>query len=221
MQSTEGLVESSELPDYCTAGVLVLGCGNPLMGDDGFGPAVAERLLEECARREARGARLEAQGSRRKDQGERAVAGPVADTLAPCASDLAPCALPLAPSVCVINAGTGSRGMIFNLVAGPVRPKAIIIVDALSAGKRPGELFWVDIEDLSLEKAEDFSLHMTPASNMLLDLKRMGVEIRVLACEPKNLPEVMTEGLSPDVAGAVGPATGMVIRAVHEILKKA
>lgn len=163
-----------DLPAYCTAGVLVLGCGNPFMGDDGFGPQVAEKLL----------------------------AGPSLG------------------GTCVINAGTGSRGMIFNLVTGPKRPRAIIIVDALEAKRPAGELFWVDIEDLSLEKAEDFSLHMTPASNMLLDLKKMGVEIRVLACEPKNLPEVMIEGLSPEVAGSVGRAAEMVVLAVHEILKK-
>jgi len=31
-------------PDYCACGALVLGCGNELFGDDGFGPAVARRL---------------------------------------------------------------------------------------------------------------------------------------------------------------------------------
>ena len=59
---------------------------------------------------------------------------------------------------------------------------------------------------------------MTPASNMLLELKRMGVEIRVLACEPLNLPEVMTEGFTPAVAEAVGPAAEMVIKTANEIL---
>lgn len=33
------------LPDFCTKGILVLGCGNWLFGDDGFGPAVIEYLL--------------------------------------------------------------------------------------------------------------------------------------------------------------------------------
>jgi coenzyme F420 hydrogenase subunit delta len=33
-------------PDYCTKPVLVLGCGNVLFGDDGFGPAVVEHLLK-------------------------------------------------------------------------------------------------------------------------------------------------------------------------------
>ena len=32
------------LPDHCTKDVVVLCCGNVLFGDDGFGPAVAERI---------------------------------------------------------------------------------------------------------------------------------------------------------------------------------
>jgi Ni,Fe-hydrogenase maturation factor len=56
-------------------------------------------------------------------------------------------------------------------------------VDALDGGKRPGELFEPPLEELSLEKAEDFNIHMTPASNMLLKLRKMGVEIRILACK--------------------------------------
>jgi len=33
------------VPDYCRKPVLVLGCGNILLGDDGFGPAVIEHLV--------------------------------------------------------------------------------------------------------------------------------------------------------------------------------
>jgi len=186
-----------DLPAYCTASVLVLGCGNPFMGDDGFGPAVAELLLQQ-------GAGCREQGAGDNDP---------ARTRHPAPGTQHP-----ESSLCVINAGTGSRGMIFNLVTGPARPKSIIIVDALAAKKRPGELFWVDIESLSLEKAEDFSLHMTPASNMLYQLRELGVEIRILACEPKNLPEMMTDGLTPEVAAAVGPAAGMVLAKAHELL---
>jgi coenzyme F420 hydrogenase subunit delta len=36
-------------PDYCSCETLVLGCGNELFGDDGFGPAVARRLRERPA----------------------------------------------------------------------------------------------------------------------------------------------------------------------------
>jgi coenzyme F420 hydrogenase subunit delta len=36
--------ETELLPDHCAAEVVVLGCGNVLLGDDGFGPAVAAHL---------------------------------------------------------------------------------------------------------------------------------------------------------------------------------
>jgi coenzyme F420 hydrogenase subunit delta len=39
--------ESSVLPEYCTKEILVLGCGNRLFGDDGFGSIVAEHLLAD------------------------------------------------------------------------------------------------------------------------------------------------------------------------------
>ena len=32
------------LPDHCAKEVVVLCCGNILFGDDGFGPAVADRI---------------------------------------------------------------------------------------------------------------------------------------------------------------------------------
>ena len=37
--------DKSLLPDYCTKQTLILGCGNRLFGDDGFGPAVIDHLL--------------------------------------------------------------------------------------------------------------------------------------------------------------------------------
>jgi len=46
---TEGFhdVRDQDSPEHCACEVLVLGCGNELFGDDGFGPAVARRLREE------------------------------------------------------------------------------------------------------------------------------------------------------------------------------
>jgi coenzyme F420 hydrogenase subunit delta len=34
------------LPDFCRVGTVVMGCGNRLLGDDGFGPAVISYLQE-------------------------------------------------------------------------------------------------------------------------------------------------------------------------------
>lgn len=41
------LERTSTLPEYCVKPRLILGCGNRLLGDDGFGPAVIDRLTEE------------------------------------------------------------------------------------------------------------------------------------------------------------------------------
>lgn len=42
---TASFDDDSILPSYCTKRTLILGCGNVLFGDDGFGPAVVEHLL--------------------------------------------------------------------------------------------------------------------------------------------------------------------------------
>ncbi len=39
-----GVKDDHDLPDFCTKPVLVLGCGNRLFGDDGFGCDVADYL---------------------------------------------------------------------------------------------------------------------------------------------------------------------------------
>lgn len=38
-------MNADPLPSFCKARILILGVGNPLFGDDGFGPAVADTLL--------------------------------------------------------------------------------------------------------------------------------------------------------------------------------
>ncbi len=43
---TETAADLACLPSFCRARVLVLGVGNVLFGDDGFGPEVAQRLLD-------------------------------------------------------------------------------------------------------------------------------------------------------------------------------
>jgi len=46
-ETTPATSTEPTLPQYCTCSTLVLGCGNVLFGDDGFGPAVVEYLSDE------------------------------------------------------------------------------------------------------------------------------------------------------------------------------
>ena len=101
---------------------MVVGCGNVLFGDDGFGTAVVEHFGNKFN----------------------------------------------VPShAAVINAGLSVREILFNILLSDARPKRIIIVDAIDAGKKPGELFELNISDLPENKIDDFSMHQLHTSNLL------------------------------------------------------
>jgi len=109
--------DHNSLPAFCGKRTLVLGCGNWLFGDDGFGPAAIEYLIEHYE---------------------------------------------IPNDVYAMDVGTGVRKLLFTLSLSPDRPEQIIIVDAVDKGRAPGEVFELQLEDLPLEKAEDFSLHLVP-----------------------------------------------------------
>lgn len=80
--------------------ILILGCGNILFGDDGFGPYVAEELRKNYKLPENAG---------------------------------------------VINAGSAVRSILFDIALSEKKPEKIIIIDAIDAGKTPGEIFELPI----------------------------------------------------------------------------
>lgn len=151
--------DQSDLPEYCRKPTLVLGCGNVLFGDDGFGCAVVEHVLSHHR---------------------------------------------VPDDACLLDAGTGVRKLLFTLCLSPARPRRLLIVDALDAGRAVGELFEIDPAEIPAVKLDDFSLHQLPTSNLLRELQdACGVEVRVLACQTGPLPEEIRPGLSPAVEAAV------------------
>jgi len=152
-------------PSYVYSRCLVLGCGNVLYGDDGFGPCVA--------------ARLEAQG--------------------------------LPPGAAVIDAGTGVRKVLFNLLLSCRLPSLILVVDSVDLRRNPGDVFWLDLSEMPREKSDDFSMHQAPTSNLLAELRdHRGVTVEVLACQTASIPMEVTTGLSPEVDAAAGRACALV-----------
>jgi len=152
-------MDNDYLPEFCVKPVLILGCGNILFGDDGFGPAVVRHLYEHYT---------------------------------------------IPRNVCLIDAGTGVRNILFTLALSEKRPEEIIIIDAVDKGLQPGELFEISIDDITFEKADDFSMHQAPTSNLLKEMKeRCNVTVRVLACQVAAIPEEMHSGLSGPLERAV------------------
>jgi coenzyme F420 hydrogenase subunit delta len=127
----------------------------------------------------------------------------------------------LPDEVCVVDAGTSVREILFDLVLSEQRPCKIIIVDAMDKGLRPGELFQPDLESVPLKKQDDFSMHQLPASNLVCELRNLcGVDVELIACQVQDIPEAVSAGLSPPVQGAVSAATDMVVQKVRTVLKK-
>ena len=154
-------------PDYCRCDTLVLGCGNELFGDDGFGPAVARQLAQGTA---------------------------------------------LPRSAVAMDVGTSVRQVLFNIVLSPLRPRRIVVVDAVDRGQRPGAVWAMKAGDLPAIKCDDFSMHQLPTSNLLRELDELGgVEVTCVVAQVSPLPPEVRPGLSESLQRAVPRAAEMIL----------
>jgi len=152
--------------------ILVLGCGNILFGDDGFGSSVVEHLQS--------------------------------------------CSL-LPENVSVINAGTSVREILFDLILGEKRPRRVIVIDAVDANRRAGEIFRIDIDEIPKNKVDDFALHGMPTSNLLRELRDFcHVEVVIIAGQVESIPDAVRPGLSDALARGVPVAVEEVLNLCHE-----
>lgn len=157
-----------DLPDFCRKPTLILGCGNMLFGDDGFGCALVEHLEAHWR---------------------------------------------VPDEVCLLDVGTGVRKLLFTLCLSPVRPRRLLILDAVDQARPPGEVFEIDPAEIPAVKLDDFSIHHVPTSNLLRDLREhCGVEVRVLACQTGPLPDSVRPGLSGAMRAALPRAAAWVAR---------
>ncbi|MBN2139207.1 MAG: hydrogenase maturation protease [Sedimentisphaerales bacterium] len=155
-------------PEWYDKEVLILGCGNTLLGDDGFGPAVAKHV-----------------------QANYAIPG----------------------NVCVLDAGTSVREILFDTILAEKKPSKVVIVDAIDGEQEPGSIFAVDIESIPEVKLDDFSMHQIPTSNLLRELQELcGVKVDVVVCQTGGTCESVNPGLSKPVAEAVEKAAEMLAK---------
>lgn len=107
-------------------------------------------------------------------------------------------------SICLLDVGTSIRKILFTLTLSEPRPEVIVIIDAVDKGRKPGEIFEISLEDIPEEKIDDFSIHQVPSSNLLKELQDLcSVNVRVMACQIKTIPETIQSGLSEPVKKAV------------------
>ncbi len=156
--------------------VLVLGCGNTLFGNDGFGPQVVTQINNTFN---------------------------------------------FPDSVLVLDAGTGIRDLIFDLLLVDNPPERIIVIDAVTVeGRQQGEVFEIDINKVPKKKLADFSLHQAPSSNLLVQLAERGVCIDVIAMHTASIPNEIKPGLCPDAKKAVKKAAALVVNKIKTSMKE-
>lgn len=151
-----------------TKRVLIFGCGNVLLGDDGFGPAVIERLEQ------------------RRD---------------------------LPGDAHAEDVGTSIRGILFDIALLDRRPEHIIVLDAVDrAGRQPGEVFEISVDEIPERKIVDYSFHQFPTTNLLQELQaECGVRVTLVVAQTAASLEQVGLGLSEPMRAAVGEAADRVI----------
>jgi coenzyme F420 hydrogenase subunit delta len=106
--------------------------------------------------------------------------------------------------VCLMDVGTGARRILFTIALSEPRPRRLLVVDAIDAGRPPGEVFSVSLDDLPPNKTDDFSMHQLPTSNLLRELRdACGVEVEIVSCQVGSIPDAVRPGLSEAVEKAV------------------
>lgn len=123
----------------------------------------------------------------------------------------------LPQNVSVINAGTAVRGILFDLILNEQKPRKIIVIDAVDANRKPGEVFRIDIEEIPKNKVDDFTLHGMPTSNLLRELRDLcHVEVIIIAGQIESIPGAVRPGLSDALAKSVPGAVEEVLRLVRD-----
>ena len=96
------------------------------------------------------------------------------------------------------------------------KDEKIIIVDAIDAGKTPGEIFELPIDEIPEKKIDDFSMHQLPTSNLLKELKDLcKVNVIIIACQVEYIPEEVATSISKKITDAIPE----VCKRINEIIK--
>ncbi len=152
--------------------MLLLGCGNRLFGDDGFGPETVEYFKRNYS---------------------------------------------IPENVAVIDAGISVRNILFDIALSEKKPKKIIIVDAVDVGRKPGEIFELDISQIPLKKIDDFSMHQLPTSNLLRELKELcTVDVKIISVQVESIPDSVRPGISETLVRSIP----MVCERIFENINK-
>jgi coenzyme F420 hydrogenase subunit delta len=159
------------IKDILEKPILILGCGNTLFGDDGFGPKVIEHLEANFS---------------------------------------------LPETVWIQDMGTGIRDFLFDLLLSPIKPKRIFILDTFcQPDRKAGDLVEIDLTQIPEKKTSGGLFHQFPSIKQLQELESLtNVEFRILVVQAKEVPDMVSPGLSTEVEEAVPLACEWLVKEI-------
>ncbi len=128
----------------------------------------------------------------------------------------------LPENVKIYEAGIGGIALVQELMSGF---DALILVDAIDKGSKPGSLFVVEpsldqqnIDDLSLHQSM-VDMHYADPSKVIMLAKALNVcppKVFLVGCQPEYVDDAV-EGLRPPVERAVPLAVNEVLKLISEL----
>lgn len=117
--------------------------------------------------------------------------------------------------VLALDAGTGIRDYVFDLLLLEDKPECIFVIDAVTVeGKNEGDIFEADLSQVPKQKLSDFSLHQSPSSNLLHQLSQTGTRVRMLCMQTPSIPNEIAPGLSRAAESAVPAAVEWIMNEI-------
>ncbi|KZX11896.1 coenzyme F420-reducing hydrogenase, FrhD protein [Methanobrevibacter oralis] len=181
------------------AETIVVGCGNTLFKDDGFGPIVVN-ILEKYFK------------SENSDDFDPAIISYIENDFPPAMIERLENSfegLTIPDNVKFIDAGTGATHFIFSLP--DEKWRKVIVVDVVEFDAEPGTVKVFSPFDMPKAKYEN--VHTWPVEEPLHELSK-NCEVVIVGCKPKEIP-------SPDVdMGLTEPVEKAIPEAIEIILKE-
>jgi hydrogenase maturation protease len=133
----------------------------------------------------------------------------------------------LPAGVRVVEIGIGGIGLVHELMDGY---DALVVVDAVDRGGRPGSLYVLEpdvptVTGMSAEARQDLAadLHQLVPARSLVAAAALGVLpplVRIVGCQPAET-EVLATELTPVVRAALAGAVDLVLRVARELAGEA
>ncbi|MCF6246364.1 MAG: hydrogenase maturation protease [Desulfobacula sp.] len=124
----------------------------------------------------------------------------------------------ISEDVLALDAGTGVRDFIFDLLLAEKKPAVLWIIDAITVEKKnEGDVFEINLSDFPKKKKSDFSLHQSPSSNLLDQLMESGVQVKILGMHTPSIPNEISPGLSPAAQKAIKKACDWIVHEINNI----